>query len=114
MFAEEIARATRRLANVAGAETGAVSFFSALLTTTPIDGFACIALGGGTFLGKPFVPRESDGEPQHERREKRFSATCHGFDGHGEVRIAADDDEGRERLLRTAHVRRSPSNASKS
>jgi hypothetical protein len=67
--------------------------------TTPIDAFASIALGGGTFLGKPFMPRESDGD-QHERKEKRFSASYNGFDVHCAVRIAAEDDEGRERLIR--------------
>ena len=41
--------------------------------TTPLDAFASIALGSGTFLGKPVMPRESDGD-QHERKEKRFSA----------------------------------------
>jgi hypothetical protein len=171
IFAEELARKTKRLTNVAGAETGAVSFpqrfggslnlhihFHTLAVdgvfekhgdgvrlheakppekadvadvvqrvhdralrwlrkhkyldarpaeersnepsaTTPIDAFAHIALGGGTFLGKPFMPRESDGD-QHERKEKRFSASCNGFDVHCAVRIAAEDDEGRERLIR--------------
>jgi hypothetical protein len=55
--------------------------------TTPIDAFASMGLGGGTFLGKPFAPRESDGD-QHERKEKRFSASCNGFDVHCAVRIA--------------------------
>jgi hypothetical protein len=35
-----------------------------------------------------------------ERRERRFSATCDGFDVHCAVRIAAADDLGRERLVR--------------
>ncbi|WP_437987513.1 hypothetical protein [Sorangium sp. So ce117] len=35
-----------------------------------------------------------------ERRERRFSAACDGFDVHCAVRIAADDDQGRERLVR--------------
>src|SRR6187402_1515674 len=35
-----------------------------------------------------------------ERRERRLSASCDGFDVHCAVRIAADDDQGRERLVR--------------
>jgi hypothetical protein len=35
-----------------------------------------------------------------ERKEPRFSASLDGFDVHCAVRIAAEDDEGRERLLR--------------
>ena len=68
---------------------------------TPLDAFALLALTGGTFLGKPFVPREVDPDRPHERKEKRFSASCNGFDVHCAVRLAADDDEGRERLLRS-------------
>ena len=48
-----------------------------------------------------FAPRVSDGDHPHERKEKRFSATHNGFDVHCAVRIAADDDEGRERLIRS-------------
>jgi len=47
------------------------------------------------------VPREVDPDRPHERKEKRFSASCNGFDVHCAVRLAADDDEGRERLLRS-------------
>ena len=36
-----------------------------------------------------------------DRKERRFSATCDGFDVHCAVRIAADDDQGRERLVRS-------------
>ena len=56
-------------------------------------------LGGGTFLGRPFTPRTTTDE-NLDRKEPRFAATYNGFDGHGEVRLAADDDEGRERLIR--------------
>jgi hypothetical protein len=171
IFAEEVARATKRLAGVAGAETGAVSFpqrFGGSLNLhvhfhllaidgvfekqgegvrvheapppaktdvadvarrlharalawlrkrrylderpaeergndapepLPIDAFAALALAGGTFIGRPFAPRERAGEDL-ERKEPRFSATHNGFDVHCAVRIAADDDEGRERLIR--------------
>ncbi len=35
-----------------------------------------------------------------ERKEPRFSASLDGFDVHCALRLAAEDDEGRERLLR--------------
>jgi Putative transposase len=35
-----------------------------------------------------------------EHKERRFSAAYNGFDVHCAVRIAKDDDEGRERLVR--------------
>ena len=66
---------------------------------TPVDALARLALAGGTFLGRPFAPRESADETM-DRKEPRFSAKHNGFDVHCAVRIAADDDEGRERLIR--------------
>jgi hypothetical protein len=171
IFAEEIARATKRVAGVARAETGALSFpqrfggslnlhvhFHTLAVdavfekhgagvrlheapppskhdvgdvvqrvrdravvwlrrhrylderpaeergnepsaNTPIDGLARVALAGGSFLGKPFAPKDGRNEKM-ERKEPRFSASLDGFDVHCAVRIAAEDDEGRERLLR--------------
>jgi len=171
IFAEEVARATKRIANVAGAETGAVSFpqrFGGSLNlhvhfhllsvdavfdkhgdgvrlheapppskadvgdvvqrvhdraivwlrrhrylderraeergnetpaSTPIDALARIALAGGTFLGQPFAPKDRPDEKM-ERKEPRCSASLNGFDVHCAVRVAADDDEGRERLIR--------------
>ena len=66
---------------------------------TPIEGFSRIALAGGAFLGKPFAPKE-DEDKKLDRREKRFSASHGGFDLHCAVTVAADDDEGRERLIR--------------
>ena len=171
IFAEEVARATKRLAGVAGAETGAVSFpqrFGGSLNLhvhfhllsldavfekhgdgvrlhdapppskqdvgdvvqrvhdraivwlrrhrylderraeergnepparAPIDALARLALAGGTFLGQPFVPKDRT-DDKIERKEPRFSASLNGFDAHCAVRIAADDDEGRERLIR--------------
>jgi Putative transposase/Transposase zinc-binding domain len=171
IFAEEVARATKRLAGVAGAETGAVSFpqrFGGSLNlhvhfhllgvdavfekhgdgvrlhdspppakadvvdvvqrvhdrvivwlrrhryldersaeergnepaaSTPLDALARIALAGGTFLGQPFVPKDRT-DDKMDRKEPRFSASLNGFDVHCAVRVAADDDEGRERLIR--------------
>jgi hypothetical protein len=171
IFAEEVARATRRLAGVAGAETGGVSFpqrFGGSLNLhvhfhllavdgvfeehgegvrlheapppaqtdvadvvqrvhdralvwlrrhrylderpaedrgnepaaeTPVDALARLALAGGTFLGRPFAPREHTGDDM-DRKERRFSAKHDGFDVHCAVRLAAGDDEGRERLIR--------------
>ena len=66
---------------------------------TPVDALARIALSGGTFLGRPFTPRERVGEDM-DRKEPRFSATYNGFDVHCAVRLGAGDDEGRERLIR--------------
>ena len=66
---------------------------------TPLDAFANLALGGGTFLGKPFAKPPRD-DARFENKERRFSAAHGGFDVHCAVRIAADDDEGRERLIR--------------
>jgi Putative transposase len=172
IFAEEIARATKRLAGVAGAETGSVAveqrFGSSLNLHTHIhtlavdgvfektgdgtvrvyeappttnagvvevaervrdrtlrwlrkhgylderaaedrsnappepsalEGCAQLALAGGAFLAKPFEPRQA-ADADLERRERRFSATCDGFDVHCAVRIAAGDAVGRERLVR--------------
>jgi hypothetical protein len=165
IFAEEVARATKRLAGVAGAETGSVSFpqrFGGSLNLhvhfhllavdgvfekhgegvrlheapppakddvatvvqrvhdralvwlrrhrylderraedrgnepaadTPVDALARLALAGGTFLGRPFAPREHTGDDL-DRKEPRFSAKHNGFDVHGEVRLAAGNDEG--------------------
>jgi hypothetical protein len=171
IFAEEIARITRRVANVADSETGSLSFpqrFGGSLNlhlhfhnvavdgvfekqdggvrfyetrppekeeieevarrvhdravrwlrrhkyfddrpaedrgnepaeTTPIDGFSRLALASGTFLARPFAPRERE-DAKLERKPGRFAARRDGFDVHCGVRIAADDDEGRERLAR--------------
>jgi len=66
---------------------------------TPLDGFSRIALAGGTFLARPFAPREHE-DGTLERKPGRFAARHDGFDVHCAVRIAADDDEGRERLVR--------------
>ena len=51
------------------------------------------------FLARPFAPKDNP-DADLERRERRFSASCDGFDVHCAVRIAADDDQGRERLVR--------------
>jgi hypothetical protein len=65
----------------------------------PIAAFAALALAAGTFIGRPFAPKEREGEDL-DRKEPRFSARHNGFDVHCAVHIAADDDEGRERLIR--------------
>ncbi len=67
---------------------------------TPMDGLSRIALAGGTFLARPFTPKEH-ADDKLERKPGRFAASHDGFDVHCGVRIAADDDEGRERLVRS-------------
>src|SRR5262249_3523470 len=62
-------------------------------------------LGGVDDRAADQEPGADDGDPRAlvtpaAHKEKRFSATCNGFDVHCAVRLAADDDEGRERLLR--------------
>jgi hypothetical protein len=171
IFAEEVARTTKRLAGVTGAETGSVSFpqrFGGSLNLhvhfhllsadavfekhgervrmheaappaqtdvagvarrvhdralvwlrrhrylderpaedrgneppaeTPVDALARLALSGGTFLGRPFLVKDHADEGM-DRKEPRSSATYNGFDVHCAVRLAADDDDGRERLIR--------------
>src|SRR5207247_11323870 len=65
----------------------------------PMDAFAALALAGGSVVGRPSAPgHEQDAAFEH--KERRFSASRHGFDVHCAVRIAKDDDEGRERLVR--------------
>jgi Putative transposase len=46
------------------------------------------------------LPRLGGAPAPRLRKERRFSATYKGFDIHCAVRIEADDDEGRERLIR--------------
>src|SRR5262249_38669900 len=58
-----------------------------------------LALAGGAFLARP-GGLEGDPDADLDRRERRFSATCDDFDVHCAVRIAAGDDQGRERLAR--------------
>lgn len=53
-------------------------------------------------MGRPFVAGEhAAGDEDLDRKEPRFSATCNSFDGHGDVRVEAGDDERRERLVRS-------------
>jgi hypothetical protein len=59
-----------------------------------------LALAGGAFLARPPPSLKDEADADLERRERRFSATCDGFDVHCAVRLAADDDRGRERLVR--------------
>jgi hypothetical protein len=66
-----------------------------------LDGCVQLALAGGAFLARaPASPNDAQ-DADLERRERSFSATCDGFDVHCAVRLAADDDEGRERLARS-------------
>jgi hypothetical protein len=67
---------------------------------TPIDALARLALGGGTFVSRPFAPEERARDEDLDRKEPRFSATCNGFDVHCAVRVEAGDDQRRERLVR--------------
>lgn len=64
-----------------------------------IEGCTQLALAGGAFLSRPFDPNENPNADLH-RKERRFSAVCDGFDVHCAVRIEAEDDQGRERLVR--------------
>jgi len=65
-----------------------------------IDGCMQLALAGGAFLARPPSSPNDKADADLERRERRFSAACDGFDVHCAVRLAAADDLGRERLVR--------------
>ena len=67
-----------------------------------IEACTQLALAGGAFLARPREKGEDrhDGDADLDRKERRFSALCDGFDVHCAVRIAAGDDQGRERLVR--------------
>jgi hypothetical protein len=65
----------------------------------PLDAFAVLALAGGSFTGRPSMPEPAD-HAAFENKQRRFSASHAGFDVHCAVRIGADDDIGRERLIR--------------
>jgi hypothetical protein len=67
---------------------------------TLIDALARLALAGGTFVGQPLPAAERAGDEDLDRKAPRLSATCNGFDVHGDVRVEALDDERRERLVR--------------
>ncbi|WP_437776236.1 transposase [Sorangium sp. So ce1097] len=67
-----------------------------------LDACTQLALAGGAYLARPFEHKDSP-DAAFERRERRFSAACDGFDVHCAVRIAADDGgrrSARERLVR--------------
>ena len=59
-----------------------------------------LALAGGAFLARPPASPNDRTDADLERRERRFWASCDGFDVHCAVHLAADDDVGRERLVR--------------
>jgi Putative transposase len=64
-----------------------------------IEACAQLALAGGAFLARPYEPKvEPNADLDH--KEPRFSARIDGFDVHCAVRIAANDDVRRERLVR--------------
>lgn len=65
-----------------------------------IDGCMQLALASGAFLARPAASPNDKADEDLERRERRFSATIDRFDVHCAVRLAADDDQGRERLVR--------------
>jgi len=65
-----------------------------------LDGCTQLALAGGAFLARPGRSPNDTSDADLDRKERRSSATCDGFDAHCAVRIAAGDDVGRERLVR--------------
>jgi hypothetical protein len=65
-----------------------------------IEAYTQLALAAGAFLARPFEPKENP-DADLDRKERRFSAACDGFDVHCAVCIAAGDDQGRERLVRS-------------
>src|SRR5262249_5885543 len=66
------------------------------LEPSAIEACTQLALAGGAFLARP----EDDGDDRHDgdadfdRKERRFSARCDGFDVHCAVRIAAATIKG--------------------
>src|SRR5262249_52022480 len=66
-----------------------------------IEGCVQLALAGGAFPARPPSTPSDAKDAGLDRRERRFSATCDGFDVHCAVRMAAGDDLGRERLVRS-------------
>ena len=70
-------------------------------TSAPMDDFSRIALADGEFLARPFARPKRDEHAPLEQKLGRFAASHHGFDVHCAVRVVADDDEGRERLVRS-------------
>jgi hypothetical protein len=64
-----------------------------------LEACTALALAAEAFLTRPAPPPERH-ERDFERKDKRFAASCDGFDVHCAVRIAKGDDQGRERLVR--------------
>ena len=67
---------------------------------SPMQDMTRIALSRGTFLARPFARKGKDADEPFADKPSRFAASYDGFDVHCGVRIGANDDEGRERLLR--------------
>jgi hypothetical protein len=69
-----------------------------------LDGCAQLALRQGAFaaIDEDGVEEseEDDAGSLGEKRQKRFTAVVDGFNVHAAVRVAADNDEARERLVR--------------
>ena len=68
---------------------------------TALDACATLALrGAGLVSGIADRSERQPSDPLEARPPKRFSAVFEGFDVHAAVRVEADDDAGRERLVR--------------
>jgi hypothetical protein len=84
-------------------ERGAEDRSNAPAEPSALEACAQLALAGGAFLARPSepLPLGAASDADLERKERRFSAMCDGFDLHCAVRLEADDAEGRERLVRS-------------
>jgi hypothetical protein len=67
---------------------------------SPMEDMTRIALSRGAFLARPFARKGKDDDEPFAHKPSRFAASYDGFDVHCGVRIGANDDGGRERLLR--------------
>lgn len=70
-------------------------------TPTPIEACLQLALSGGTLLARPSETAVLDRDAQDfGRSDRRFWASCDGFDLECAARVGRDQDERRERLVR--------------
>ena len=67
---------------------------------TALDACATLALRGAGLVSRDDPSERPPSDPLEARAPKRFSAVFEGFDVHAAVRVEADDDAGRERLVR--------------